>query len=109
MVKKRTPSGGSSATGRAEPARCDLAEAYPELWGHLSAERYPDGSARVTGTMLLLFELGLFKAAIMDRDACLTAFVSGHTIRDVLNAAEAGLESDKLEWRPARGRPVPRK
>lgn len=105
MLKKRTGVVGSSGRGAVVPGKCDLAEAYPSIWEHLSADAYPDKSPRQTGTVLFLFEAGLFKAAVIDRDASLTAFVSGETIRAVLNAIEAGLDEDRLEWRASKARP----
>ena len=82
----------------------DWGKWYPLLCEFLSSVAWPEGDARITGTVLLLFEEGTFKAWVNDRDGARTAFVSGRTPDDVLAKVEAGLGSDQLDWRTARGK-----
>lgn len=82
-----------------------MSRSHPALADHLYAWVYPDGQPRETGSMLLFYESGLFKAAVMDRDAGMTAFVSAETLTGLLDAVDKGLHADKLDWRASRSRP----
>jgi len=75
---------------------------HPELYQFLSAARYPDGGDRRTGTMLIFTDQGTLKMCLSDRDQSLVAFLTGDSLDGLLDAAEAGLREDALEWRVAR-------
>lgn len=77
-----------------------LATKYPSVWEFLTAATWPeDGSARVTGTLMLFVDKGQFKATMKDRDGGHVVFVSGDGLLAVLEALESGLEADDLDWR----------
>jgi hypothetical protein len=65
----------------------------------LTAARYEDGSARLTATLLLFCELGVVKVCLHDRDQGQTAWASGATLGDCLEALEGGLQADTLSWK----------
>lgn len=67
---------------------------------------WPDGPPRVTGTITLLFEEGMAKAALNDRDAGCSAFVSAKTYTSLFDRIEKGLCEDSLEWRTKRDGPA---
>jgi len=72
---------------------------HPEIYSFLSAVQYPDGAERVTGTLLLFTDQGVLKCCLTDRDGGCVAFLSGDSLEGLLDAAEAGLREDALEWR----------
>lgn len=78
---------------------CEIAVLFPTVWEFLSACVWPDGSSRVTGTILLLTESGMVKAAVHDRDAGISTFVSAKSLTGLLTALEEGLGGEGLEWR----------
>jgi hypothetical protein len=98
-LKGSADSGGASS----KPLEtCPLSKRFPTLAAFLSMTSWPDGEVRCTGTVTLLFEDGLCKAAINDRDASMSAFVSGKTLTSLLEALEKGLDTSSLEFRVKR-------
>ena len=91
---------GSSSVPVAETAA--LFKQLGTLVEFLSLGKWEDGTSRQSGTMTILWEDGLYKAALNDRDASLSTFVSGHTLADLLKAVEEGLATQNLEWREKR-------
>lgn len=91
-------SGPESGSGK-KPESCALSKSYPTVCEFLSSVTWPDGSPRVTGTITLLCELGTLKAALNDRDASASAFVSANSFTTLLKAIEAGLSDGSLDWR----------
>lgn len=98
VLKRRVASGPSS-----EPAGglavCPVLDAVPGLREMLVADRFPDGSTRLTSTLLLFVEAGVLKACLHDRDQGMTAWASGASLGDVLEALEGGLQADTLNWK----------
>lgn len=72
---------------------------WPALCGHLFDLKYDDGTERQTSTLMLLSELGVVKACLNDRDVSRSAWVSGRTVDECLEALESGLVADSLDWR----------
>lgn len=85
------------------PASCSvMAETMPALWQHLSCAAYPDGSKRERSTLsVFVGDYGL-QACLNDRDNGLVAFVSGDSLVGLLEALEAALASDTVDWRVSR-------
>lgn len=103
MALKRlpaSPGGGASSPKPAE--RCKLAERFPTCWEFLALLTWEDGQSRVPGTVLLFSDAGTFKACLNDRDASMSAFVSGSTLTGLLEAMEKGLLAGSLDWRAKR-------
>jgi hypothetical protein len=86
---------GSPASWDGEP----WSKRYPTLLEFLCVVKWEDGSVRQSGTVTLMAEDGLFKAAMNDRDAGVSCFVSGKSPGSLLEAMEKGLVTGSLEWR----------
>jgi len=71
----------------------------PLLHLFLTDDKWDDGAPRVAGTILLFAEGGRYKACLNDRDGGRSVFVSGDSVEAILDALEAGLADDNLEWR----------
>jgi hypothetical protein len=80
----------------------DWSKWYPAVCEFLSLSVWPDGTSRVTGTVMLLTEDGRWKAWVHDRDAGEGLFVSGATPDAVLQSLETVLATGEGEWRPDR-------
>jgi len=80
-------------------ARCRLAEAFPQLIEFLVATRYEDGSPRVLPSLTIFYDAAALKACLNDRDQGLVAFISAASLTGLLEALEAGLSDDTLDWR----------
>lgn len=84
---------------------CQVLDALPALREMLVASHYPDGSPRVSSTLLVFVEAGVLKCCLNDRDQGQTAWASGSNLLDALGAIESGLQGDSLSWRTAGSRP----
>lgn len=98
---------GPSSSSR-PPTCCPWLGKFPTVVEFLSMSLWPDGARRETGTITLLCESGQWKAALNDRDANVSAFVSGETMTALFKAIEEGLTEGRLDWRVKREF-VPRK
>jgi hypothetical protein len=88
---------------------CSLGKRFPTVLEFLCALKWADGSPRVTGTILLFAEGGVWKAALHDRDGGAGAFLSAKTLTALFESLEKALVAGSLEWRvkeagPRRGR-----
>lgn len=98
VLRKRVASqGGSGAAGGL--AVCPVLDAVPGLREMLVETRFPDGSPRLTSTLLLFVEDGIVKVCLHDRDQGQTAWASGVSVGDCLEALEGGLQADTLSWK----------
>jgi len=80
-----------------------LAKSYPALFAFLTEGEWEDGTARETGTAMLMFGDGLLKLWLHDRNgAGSTAWASGEALEDALAAADDLIASGKGEWRQDR-------
>jgi hypothetical protein len=79
-----------------------ILEMYPDLTEFLTAVRWPDGTARETGTAMVFVEAGAWKVWLHDRDAHMGCFVSGHSLEGALAAAEGAVAGQSGDWRPDR-------
>jgi len=79
-----------------------FARAYPALTEFLSMPFWSDGTPRVLGTMMVLFEEGRWRAWVNCKASSRSAWLSAVTVEALLASVEAGLEGDSLEWRRAR-------
>jgi hypothetical protein len=86
-------------------SECSWQKKFPTVAEFLSLQTWPDGPPRQTGTITLLFEEGMAKAALNDRDAGSSCFVSAKTFTSLFERIERGLCDDSLEWRVKRDSP----
>lgn len=75
------------------------AKGLPALSEFLSEARWDDGSPRVTGSITLFCDDGVWKLCLSDKDAGRVAFVSAGTPTEVFAAADKALQSSSLDWR----------
>jgi hypothetical protein len=78
------------------------AKSYPDLVSFLCSLAWPGGDSRVTGTVMLMTEHGLWKAWVNDRDATQSAFASADSLPGLLKAVEEGLGGKGMDWRVPR-------
>lgn len=69
---------------------------------YLAEANWSDGSERQTSTLLLFTEGGLWKACLRDRALERSCWVTGRSLREVLEVLELGVASDRIEWRADR-------
>lgn len=102
VVKKKS---GVPGAGQAVfvDAKTFLDGEYPLLAAHMGDPIYDDGTPRLTSTLLIFAEQGLWKACLSCRDTEEVAFVSASCVRDLLLKLEDGLEADELDWREKKG------
>jgi len=99
-MKKRKSDSGVTLSDSPMSLVCRVGKMFPEVAKFILAPKYDDGSARQTGTVMLLAEDGLCKAWLHDRDAGISCFVSGSTLEATLVSAEAAIDGTAGDWRP---------
>lgn len=72
---------------------------YPALHAQLTETIWDDGKPRTTASIMLQTEGNRWKAWFHDRDARLSAWVTGDSWADVLAAVDKGLSTGSLDWR----------
>jgi len=75
------------------------ASSYPMLFEMLVTTRWDDGKPREVATLLLVAEGGVWKGMLNDRANRRTAWLSGATVDELLDAFETGLATASLGWR----------
>lgn len=80
---------------------CGLMDAYPALTEFVTLDRWDDGNERQTGTVLVCFGDGRWRAWLNDRDGSRSAWVSADSLTGLLGALDLGLREGRLEWRGA--------
>jgi hypothetical protein len=98
LQKFAGPGADNSSSARSMTS-CPLLAKFPTVGEFLSMSQWPDGSPRETGTITLLFDSGQVKAAVNDRDANVSAFVSAESLTGLFKALEEGLTEGRLIWR----------
>jgi hypothetical protein len=94
-------SGGTAPGGGAAPSVADTTQ-LPALLEFLSSTQWPDGTARQTGTCLLMVDEGRAKICLSDRDQGLVLFVTVPSLVDGVATAEEALRDAGADWRPSR-------
>jgi hypothetical protein len=69
------------------------------LWEFLTANKFPDGSERLTGTINLFAEGIDVKCSLSDRAQSLIAFMKCESLLTALHDADAKLRNGTLDWR----------
>lgn len=78
----------------------DLAHEFPLLREYLCTTRWDDGKPRQTATLLLVTEMGAWKACLNDRACSRSLWVTAESYQGVLRAVEDALGSATPGWRP---------
>lgn len=75
---------------------------FPHIMDFLTQDRWSENVRRELGTLLIVFEDGRFRVWVNDKDGRRTAWCSCESVEGLLDALEANLATDGLEWRAAR-------
>jgi hypothetical protein len=65
----------------------------------LTGQKWDDGTPRKTGTVMVLWEEGLWKAWVHDRAQMASAWVSGKTQEELWKVIERKFKEGSMEWR----------
>jgi hypothetical protein len=98
VLRKRVVA-GQIPTAPASADCCPVFVNYPGIWEMMTADIFAGGEKRLTSTVTLFYEAGVVKVCLNDRENGLTAWSSGVTPSDALDALESGLQADSLAWR----------
>lgn len=101
-LKRFERAGTDGPLGKRSPESCEISVLYPTVMEFLSLQAWEDGTSRLTGTMTLMSDQGTLKAALNDKDAGLSCFVSARSLTGLLEALEKGLGTGSLEWRESK-------
>ena len=101
FLKRRGADGESRPVKLSAEAK-RFAKEYPALHEFLTLEKWDDGAARKTGTLLWFFEDGSLKCCLSDRDAGFVCFITGCDPFSMIDSIELGLTEDSLDWRASR-------
>jgi len=97
-MRKPTPR-SDAFNGHDTPPPCGLSEKFLHLWRFIADDRWDDGTVRMPGTVTVLVDQGWIKAAVSDKEARATAFVTSDSLEGLLRAIDRGLQEEALEWR----------
>jgi hypothetical protein len=98
LPSRRARPGSGDVAGSWVP--CELSARYPTLVGWLVSATYADGATRTTGTMLITFDAGWFKAWLHDRDGAASAWITAPALTSLLELADRVLCGEEGQWRP---------
>lgn len=101
----RPPAGNSGAGQLPSFDDPDFEQRYPAICEYVSTAQWEDGTPRETSTLLLFVEDGLWKCCLNDRAVGRSGWRAADTLQGVLDALEAVLREDCVEWRVAKGKP----
>lgn len=100
-LKKITQTPGSSSPSG--PGASD-AEQWPNLWEHLTATKYPDGSDRQTSAVIIVADAAGWRGCVSDKDNNRTLWRTADSVEGLLLALEEALAADDpTAWRQAGG------
>lgn len=100
-LRKITQTPGSPA--QSGPGASD-AEQWPNLWEHLTATTYPDGSARQTSAVIIVADVSGWRGCVSDKDNGRTLWRTADSVEGLLLALEEALAADDpTAWRQAGG------
>lgn len=80
----------------------EWAQRWPLMLAYMTQDRWEDGTARQTASVLLFKQDGMIKAMLRDRDTGLCLWAAGNGLFAVLNALEGLLCDPKADWRQDR-------
>jgi len=82
-----------------------LGKQLPMLVEYLTSQRWDDGTARETSTLLIFHDDGMWKGVLNDRALARAGWASGGTLEALLHLFERLLSEERLEWRKAKQQP----
>lgn len=82
----------------------DLKERAPTLGNWLCSPVWPDGELRQPSSLIVFMEGGMFKAGLNDKDNNMILWASCKSFNDLLEALEARLTDDQVDWRKSRSK-----
>ena len=102
LIKRETP--GTNGSNLSPERSVDEADRIliPTLLDFLFMRAWPDGTARVPGTLLLFADGERLKACLSDRDQGLVLFLTAESTSELFSLAETLLSDPRADWRPAR-------
>lgn len=103
LSRENRPKVATEAAGLADDPT--FREAYPTLWDHLTQDRWEDGTARQTSSMLLFRDGGVFKVMFRDKDAGACLWIAVQSPLNAFDALEAALCDPRADWRADRQQP----
>ena len=103
LRRLETPSPNGPVASGLLPVGTVLGE-WQNVHSFLTECAWPDGKSRVTGTVMIFVEAGVWKAWCHDRDASMGSFTSADSLESLLCKLNAGFEDGQLDWRPDRAR-----
>lgn len=77
----------------------EFAKEYPALFDHLSSVAWDNGDPRVTSTLFIFVEDGLWKGLLNERESEGKFWLSGATFKGLLEGMEARLKEGTAEFR----------
>lgn len=77
----------------------EVKDKLPALTEYLETDRWPNGDERVTSTLSLFVDAGVYKACLNDRQEELVLFSSADSLWGALEALEGTLEAGTGDWR----------
>jgi hypothetical protein len=95
--RESSPVGAGPATIETD---AEGAKMFPALHEFLTADRWPDGKERVTGSVQFFLDRGRVKLCLSDRDQRMVLFATVESLCVALEAAEDALRDPKGDWRP---------
>jgi hypothetical protein len=91
------PGGAAAPVGS-----CPLVVKLEALVEYLCEGQGSDGKSRERASLLVVWEQGMWKGWLNDRDNGRTCWTSASTLTGLLEVIDAGLRSDDLDWRAAK-------
>jgi len=98
LLRKKGSAEAAPATPSAVFAAEDIAR-WQNVLDFLSVSRYPDGSARTVGSLVLFCEDNRVKCCVCDKDNGLVAFQTADGVAALLEHLNVALEADSLDWK----------
>jgi hypothetical protein len=81
---------------------CALAKRWPCLFDFVAADWWSETEARVPGKLHVWKEEGVLKICLVDRDTPRVLFLTGRTLEELFDVANAALGDPGADWRPDR-------
>lgn len=87
----------------------DFVSRFPRVARLMTATVLPSGQPRQTSTLIIVFEEGLFKGGLRERDRDVSLWQSSSTMDGLLLALEEALARKPVDWRRSQDRGGKRK
>jgi hypothetical protein len=99
-LKKPAANGHAKSGMPADSWAGSCLEIYATLMEFLSLSSWPDGSARVTGTLQISTGQGRWQGKLKDNENKRYCYLTGSTMEQLLTALEDALDQETADWRP---------